>query len=270
MSATELVRLVRDGDIATLLFNDPDRRNAMTRAMGEAFRDHVADLCRDDALRAVVISGSGRAFSAGGDLEMLERQAEAGAAAPGKAWRGIRDEMSGFYRLFLSVRDLPCPSIAAIQGAAVGAGLCVALGCDLRYVAADAQLGLNFAKLGVHPGMAATWTLPRLVGSAQAAELLYTGRLIDGAEAHRIGLANRVLPSAEVLAAAQQTAREVAGNAPIAVRAIKRALQRSEAASLEDQLQFEASEQARTFETGDAREGIAAIRERRPPRFGGR
>ena len=107
MSATELVRLVRDGDIATLLFNDPERRNAMTRAMGEAFRDHVADLCRDDSLRAVVISGSGRAFSAGGDLDMLERQAEAGAAAPGKAWRGIRDEMSSFYRLFLAVRDLP-------------------------------------------------------------------------------------------------------------------------------------------------------------------
>ena len=270
MSATELVRLVRDGDIATLLFNDPERRNAMTRAMGEAFRDHVAELCRDDTLRAVVISGSGGAFSAGGDLDMLERQAEAGAAAPGKAWRGIRDEMSSFYRLFLAVRDLPCPSIAAIHGAAVGAGLCVALGCDLRYVASEAQLGLNFAKLGVHPGMAATWTLPRLVGSAHAAELLFTGRLIDGAEAHRIGLANRVLPSAEVLVAAQQTAREMAENAPIAVRAIKRALQRSGAASLEDQLQFEASEQARTFETRDAREGITAIRERRPPRFSGR
>ena len=270
MSATELVRLVRDGDIATLLFNDPEHRNAMTRAMGEAFRDHVADLCRDDSLRAVVISGNGRAFSAGGDLDMLERQAEAGAAAPGKAWRGIRDEMSSFYRLFLAVRDLPCPSIAAIQGAAVGAGLCVALGCDLRYVASEAQLGLNFAKLGVHPGMAATWTLPRLIGSAQAAELLFTGRLIDGAEALRMGLASRVLPAAEVLTQAQQTAREIAANAPIAVRAITRALARSEAASLEDQLQFEASEQARTFATADAREGIAAIRERRTPGFTGR
>ena len=270
MPATELVRLIRDGDIATLLFNDPDRRNAMTRAMGEAFRDRVADLASDPSLRAVVISGSGRAFSAGGDLDMLDQQAISGAAAPGRAWRGIRDEMSSFYRLFLAVRDLHCPTIAAIQGAAVGAGLCVALGCDIRYVASEAQLGLNFAKLGVHPGMAATWTLPRLVGSALAAELLFTGRLIDGAEALRIGLASRALPAAEVLAEAQQTAREIAANAPIAVRAIKRALARSEAASLEDQLQFEASEQARTFETADAREGIAAIRERRTPRFTGR
>jgi len=270
MAATELVRLIRDGDIATLLFDDPDRRNAMTRAMGEAFQNHVSALARDESLRAVVVSGSGRAFSAGGDLDMLERQAISGAAAPGVAWRGIRDEMSSFYRLFLAVRDLPCPTIAAIQGAAVGAGLCVALGCDIRYVAADAQLGLNFARLGVHPGMAATWTLPRLVGSAQAAELLYSGRLIDGAEALRIGLASRALPAAEVLTQAQQTAREIAANAPIAVRAIKRALARSEAASLEDQLQFEASEQARTFETRDAQEGITAIRERRAPRFSGR
>jgi enoyl-CoA hydratase len=178
--------------------------------------------------------------------------------------------MASFYRLFLSVRDLPCPTIAAIQGAAVGAGLCVALGCDIRYVAADAQLGLNFAKLGLHPGMAATWTLPRLVGSAHAAELLYTGRSIDGTEAVRIGLASRVLPAAEVLPEAQKTARAIAANAPLAVRAIKRALARSGDASLEDQLQFEATEQARTFETEDAREGIAAIRDRRAPRFAGR
>lgn len=270
MAAPELVRLIRDGDIATLLFDDPERRNAMTRAMGEAFRDHVSALAADASLRAVIVTGSGRAFSAGGDLEMLERQAAAGSAAPGRAWRGIRDEMGSFYRLFLAIRDLPCPTIAAIQGAAVGAGLCVALGCDVRYVAADAQLGLNFAKLGVHPGMAATWTLPRLVGPAQAAELLYTGRLIDGAEAVRIGLASRALPAAEVLPEAQKTAREIAANAQIAVRAIKRALARTGDASLEDQLQFEASEQARTFETQDAREGIAAIRERRAPRFAGR
>ncbi|MBY0401625.1 enoyl-CoA hydratase/isomerase family protein [Myxococcota bacterium] len=270
MAAHDLVRLTRDGDIALVLLDDPDRRNAMTRAMGEAFRDRISELCGDPGVRAVVLSGSGRAFSAGGDLDMLERQAQLGAASPGRAWRGIRDEMAGFYRLFLSLRDLPCPSIAAINGSAVGAGLCVALGCDFRYVAADAQLGLNFARLGLHPGMAATWTLPRLVGSAQAAELLYTGRSIDGVEAHRIGLASRVLPAAEVLPAALATAREIAGNAPIALRAIKQALHRSEAASLEDQLQFEATEQARTFETRDAREGIAAIRERRAPRFDGR
>lgn len=270
MVSNELVRLSRDGEVAILLLDDPERRNAMSRAMGEAFRARVAEIGADPTLRAVVVTGNGRAFSAGGDLGMLERQAELGAASPGQAWRGIRDEMASFYRLFLSIRELSCPTIAAINGAAVGAGLCVALGCDLRYVAEDAQLGLNFAKLGLHPGMAATWTLPRLVGEAQAAELLFTGKLVDGREAARIGLASRALPRSEVVAAAVETAQTIAANAPLAVRAIKRALARSGVHTLEDQLQFEATEQARTFETRDAQEGLAALREQRSPRFEGR
>ena len=241
----------------------------MTYAMGEAFRDRIADLGHDESVRAVVLTGVGRAFSAGGDLDMLQGQADKGRAHPGSAWRGIRDEMTTFYRLFLSVRDLPCPTVAAINGAAIGAGFCVALGCDFRYIAQEAKLGLNFTRLGVHPGMGATWTLPRLVGPALAAELLYTSRIIKGEEAGRIGLANRVLPSDEVLAAAQKTAAEIARNAPQAVRAVKRALARTESSSLEDQLQFEASEQARNFESKDAQEGIAAVREKRAPSFTG-
>jgi len=264
-----LVRVTRDADIVTVQFNDPDHLNAMTRAMGEAFRDSIAPLAGDDSIRAVVLTGEGRAFSAGGDLDMLRDKAEQGAAAPGIAWRGIRDEMSTFYRLFLTIRDVPCPTIAAINGHAIGAGFCVALGCDFRYVAAEAKLGLNFTRLGVHPGMGATWTLPRLVGPALAAELLYTSRTIGGEEAARIGLANRVLPAGEVLPEALVAAGEIASNAPLAVRATKRALRRSENASIEDQLQFEASEQARNFESADASEGITAIRERRPPKFAG-
>jgi enoyl-CoA hydratase len=265
-----LIRAARDGDVVTLHFNDPDRLNAMTREMGEAFRDRVGVLAQDATLRAVVLTGEGRAFSAGGDLDMLKLQADRGAADPGAAWRGIRDDMSTFYRLFLSVRDLPCPTIAAINGHAVGAGFCVALGCDFRYVAAEAKLGLNFTRIGVHPGMAATWNLPRLVGPALAAELLYTSRMIDGEEAGRIGLANRVLTRAEVLEAAQATASEIAGNAPLAVRAVKQALSRTETASIEDQLQFEATEQAKNFESADSHEGIAAVREKRAPSFSGR
>lgn len=263
-----LVRTQRTGDVVTLSFNDPGRLNAMTEAMGLAFRDVVAGLVQDPSLRAVVITGEGRAFSAGGDLDMLQEKADRGLANPGQAWRGIRDEMSTFYRLFLTVRDLPCPVIAALNGHAIGAGFCVALGCDFRFVAREAKLGLNFTKLGVHPGMGATWTLPRLVGPALAAELLYTSRLVEGEEASRIGLANRVLSREDVLAEAQQTAAEIAANAPDAVRAVKQALRRSEGASLEDQLQFEASEQAKNFESADAQEGIAAVREKRVPRFG--
>lgn len=270
LAASDLIRESREGDVVTLHFNDPDRLNAMTRAMGEAFRDRIGELARDETLRALVLTGVGRAFSAGGDLDMLQQQADRGAAAPGLAWRGIRDEMSSFYRLFLSIRDIPCPTIAAINGHAVGAGFCVALGCDFRFVAAEAKLGLNFTRIGVHPGMAATWNLPRLVGPGLAAELLYTSRMLDGEEAARIGLANRVLPRSEVLAAAAATAAEIAGNAPLAVRAVKQALRRTETASIEDQLQFEATEQALNFESKDAHEGIAAVREKRAPRFEGR
>ena len=268
-SADELILEERSADIVPLHFHDPERRNAMTTAMGEAFAARIAGLAGDASLRAVVLTGSGSAFSAGGDLEMLDERAQQGRSAPGVARYSIRDAMRGFYKLFLSVRDLPCPSIAAINGHAIGAGLCVALGCDIRLVAAEAKLGLNFTRLGLHPGMAATWNLPRLVGPGMAAEILYTSRVFSGEEAARIGLANRALPAGEVLAAGQAVAGEIAGCGPLAVRGVKRALARSADSGIEDQLSFEAAEQAICFESEDVREGIAAARERRAPDFKG-
>ena len=268
--SSELVLQMREGDVVVLTFNRPEQLNAMSQEMGEAFADRVAKLREDASLRAVVLTGSGSAFSAGGDLDMIAEKAEQGRAAPGLARRPIRDSMRSFYKLFLSLRDLPCPTLAAINGHAIGAGFCVALACDMRIVADRAKLGLNFTKLGLQPGMAATWTLPRLVGPALAAELLYSSRRIGGAEAAQIGLANRCLPADEVLSSALQLAREVSSCAPTAVRATKRALDRSERASLEDQLSFEASEQAICFEGEDVHEGIAAVREKREPVFRGR
>jgi len=265
-----LVLQCREGDVVHLTFNDPDHLNAMTRAMGEAFSERIADLAGDPTVRCVVLSGTGRAFSAGGDLDMIQGHADSGRARPGLARRDIRGTMRAFYKLFLSVRDLPCPSIAAINGAAIGAGFCLALACDLRILARQARVGLNFTRLALHPGMAATWILPRLVGPALAAELLYTSRLIRGEEAGALGLANRVVDRDEVLPSAMELADEVAASAPLAVRGVKRALERSLAASLEDQLSFEASEQALCFESEDVHEGLAAVREKRAPRFVGR
>jgi enoyl-CoA hydratase len=264
-----LVLCERDGDVAILTFNDPDRRNAMSQAMGEAFAAQVAALAAEP-LRAVVLTGAGRAFSAGGDLGMIRGRAAQAAEQPNHARRAIRDTMRSFYKLFLSVHDLPCPTLAALNGAAVGAGLCVALACDVRIANARAKLGLNFTALGLHPGMGATWTLPRIVGPAQAAELLYTSRLITGREAARIGLVNRALPPNEVLPATRELAAEMAGAAPLANRGVKLALARSPFASLEDQLSFEAEQQAACFETEDVREGLIAAGERRPPKFRGR
>ena len=265
-----LILQERDADVVTLTFNDPTRLNAMTQAMGGAFSAAIAELAGDASLRAVVLTGAGRAFSAGGDLAMIEARAEQGAANGPRGRGAIRDGMRSFYQLFLAVRDLPCPTLAAINGAAIGAGLCVALACDVRIASSEAKLGLNFTQLGLHPGMGATWTLPRLVGDARAAEILFSSRVLLGSEAASIGLVNRAIAPAEVLPAARALAAEFAAAAPLAVRGVKRALRRSEQASLEDQLSFEAREQAACFESDDVREGLAAVRERRPPKFEGR
>jgi len=263
------VREERDGDVVTLIFNSPERLNAMTQVLGEAFAARVARLAESTEVRALVLTGAGRAFSAGGDLDMIGERAQEAHARPVVGRRAVRDGMRNFYGLFLAVRDLPFPTVAAINGHAIGAGLCVALACDIRVVAREARLGLNFTRLGLHPGMGASWTLPRLVGPALAAELLYSSRLIDGEEAARIGLANRALPAAEVLTSAHATAREIADCAPRAVRGVKRALARSLEVRLGDQLDFEASEQALCFETQDVLAGIEAAKERKTPRFEG-
>jgi len=239
--------------------------------MGHAIAEALDGLAADPAVRAVVLTGAGRAFSAGGDLDMIERMAREGAADPGGATRERnREFMRRFYGLYLSVRKLPQPSVAALNGHAIGAGCCIALACDLRIAAREAKLGLNFTRLGIHPGMGATWTLPRLVGPAHAAELLLTGRLLDGAEAERIGLVNRAVDGERLRDEALAVARAMADAAPLAVRGTKRALAHSPDASLDEQLDFEAREQALCYESADLQEGLAAARERRAPRFEGR
>jgi len=259
----------RDG-VAVVTFNDPDRLNAMTEPMGQAIAAEMSRLAKDASIRAVVLHGAGRAFSAGGDLDMIEHMARDGRADPGGETRAAnQDFMERFYRLYLAVRDLPQPSLAAIAGHAIGAGLCVALACDIRIAARKAKLGLNFSRLGIHPGMAATWTLPRLVGPAHAADLLYTGRILDGAEAERIGLVNRAVESDDVLEDTLEAARAIAAAAPLAVRGAKRSLAAALHNDLPAQLALEAAEQALCYESEDLLEGLTAARARREPRFRG-
>lgn len=269
----ELVRVERSGSggaVALVVFDDPERRNAMTEAMGRALSDVVARLSGDPAVRAVVLTGAGAAFSAGGDLAMLEDKARIGRAEPGEPARSAnRAFMRSFYRLFLSVRDLPCPTIAALNGAAIGAGLAVALACDMRIAAREARLGLNFAKLGIHPGMGSSWTLPRLVGPAHAADLLLTGRILDGTEAERIGLVNRCVSRTDVVPTALEMAEEIATCAPIAVRQTKRSLAQIFDRDLDAQLEIEAEQQAICYESADLEEGLRAAREKRAPSFRG-
>ncbi len=262
-AAAAPVLLERSGNgIAVVRLNRADRRNAMTTAMTAAWAATMSHLRADPTVRAVVVTGSGSAFCAGGDLEWLQ-------VAPDTSVAELRTRMIGFYRTWLSVRDLEVPTIAAVNGAAVGAGLALALACDIRYVAADAPLSAPFTSLGLHPGMATTWLLPEVAGLAVARDLLLTGRVVLGDEAAGLGLASQCLPGDEVLAAARTAAGRVAAAAPVATRLTKLALAGGGHADVETALRWEALAQAVTMAGADLQEGLAAQRERRSPRFPG-
>src|SRR3954447_20282998 len=207
----------RDDGVVVLTLALPDRRNAMTGDLTSAFADMVAALRPDRTVRCVVVTGEGSAFCAGGDLSWI-------AESPDLSVDSIRDRMLPFYRTWLSIRDLEAPSIAAVNGHAIGAGLCLALACDLRYVARGARLSAPFTQLGMHAGMAATWLLPEAVGVANARELLFTGRAVEGDEALRLGLVNGVYDADQLLEAALAVATLIAGAAPIATRLTKAGL----------------------------------------------
>lgn len=266
--AFEHIQLLRDQHIATLKLVRPETRNAMTIAMGDEVQRAVDEIRADADIRVLVVTGEGKAFSAGGDLGMLA--ADVGLEPrPGQAHQGMGGPPRTFYQRFLSIATLPIPTIASINGHAIGAGLCLALACDLRVAANDAKMGMTFAKLGIHPGMGATWLLPRLIGTARACDLLFTGRIIDAAEAEQLGLINRAVNHERLALAVNETARAIAAAGPVAVRLAKRALYRGPEHSLADALDLESAHQAATFETEDAREGIRAVLEKRAPQFRG-
>ncbi|QSQ22679.1 enoyl-CoA hydratase/isomerase family protein [Pyxidicoccus parkwayensis] len=256
------VLLEVEGGVATLTLNDTARRNVMTPELGEALRARVESLRERRDVCAVVLTGAGGAFSAGGDLKMLERLRKA-------SFEEARTFMLDFYARYLSVLDLPMPTVAAVDGPAIGAGLCVALACDVCVVGEDAKLALNFVQLGLHPGMGATYFAPWRAGVQAAAELMLTGRRFDGKEAVRLGLALEAAPSGMVLARARALATQIAGNAPLATRALKQRLAPDRAA-LRTALEEEARFQAESYGSADLGEGLAAAAERRAPVFQGR
>ncbi|MFG2005968.1 enoyl-CoA hydratase/isomerase family protein [Spirillospora sp. NPDC048911] len=252
----------RPGGVAVLTLNDPDRRNAMSDEMTAAWKDAISRLRADKHLRCVVVTGAGSAFTSGGDLSWLA-DTNAIAVPP------LRDRMLEFYRTWLAIRDLEVPTIAAVNGHAVGAGFALALACDLRYAAADAKLLVPFTALGLHPGMATTWLLPEVAGLPLARELLFTGRAVTGTEAESRGLINRAVPRESVLAEALSVAERVAAQAPIATRLTKVALANGGHADLDAALRWESLAQPVTMSSRDMLEGINAQRERRRPNFTG-
>jgi enoyl-CoA hydratase/carnithine racemase len=260
--AFEQIRVTR-GRVARITLARPAERNAMTPLMGREIMRAVEEINADDSVRVVVLTGEGKGFCSGADLRTLGAEAGSGEDAEGLGGG------ENFYRAFLSIRDLRVPSIAAINGHAIGAGFCFSLGADLRVMHRDAKVGMTFVRLGIHPGMAATWNLPRLIGPSQAADLLYTGRLIGADEALALGVANRIAGD-DFDAVVDELAGQIASAAPLAVRATKQTLRGSEGRTIEDALTREAAVQAVTFTSEDAGEGIRAMREKRTPDFKGR
>jgi len=250
-----------EGRVAVVKLNRPDKLNAMTTELGDAFAEVVAGLGRNEAesLGAVVVTGAGKAFSAGGDLQFLrDRHADSPSRnAP---------IMRTFYERFLCVRTLPVPVLAAINGPAVGAGLCFALACDMRIAAPKAKLGLTFVGLGLHPGMGATHFLPSIVGPQVASDLLLTGRLITGSEAQACGLVART--AEDPLEAAVEAASAMASAAPIAVRTCVRSLRLKQDVGLEQALWREADAQAQCYASSDLGEGVEAVAAKRRAVFG--
>jgi enoyl-CoA hydratase/carnithine racemase len=241
----------------------PERRNAMSEPMTAAWGAVMAGLRDDPTVRAVVVTGRGRAFCAGGDFSWL-------GATPGASVPALRDRMLAFYRTWLSVRELEVPTIAAVNGPAIGAGLAVALACDVRVAAEEARLAVPFTSLGLHPGMTTTWLIRRAAGDTVARDMLLTGRALTGAEGAACGLMSRSVPGDQVLDVALGAAAAAAAAAPVATRLTKAGLGPGVPETFEASLAWDGVAQPVTLAMEDLQEGLAAAQERRPPRFTGR
>ena len=249
--------------VATISLNRPEKLNAFGGTMREDLLAALKSVAGDTSCRAVVITGAGRAFCAGGDVDFMSGlQKDRNASAFQKLLDAGRD-------VILQIVDMQLPVIAAVNGIAAGAGCNLALACDYRIASEDAKLGQTFVKIGLHPDWGGTWLLPRLVGRSRAFELMATGRIVGAAEAFSIGMVDRVVPTADLPSEAAKLAEAIAAAPPLPIGGIKRALRDSEGNDLRSQLALESEHQKRAFLSEDAAEGMAAFFEKRPPLFRG-
>jgi enoyl-CoA hydratase/carnithine racemase len=263
------IRYDRSGDIGHLTLARPDKRNAQSPLMWEELVRLGSELLGDDTLRCLVVAGEGPTFSAGIDLveglakiqaDLAERTGHEDRIAMGLQVAGT----------FGWIPELGCASVAAVRGHAYGAGLQLALACDFRIFAQDAKVGLTETRYGLLPDMGATVRLPRIVGESRARELILLGEVVDAAEALRIGLANRVVADEDLDAAADELARRLAGQPPIAVRGARRALDAAWHSDPERSLRLALEGQISCLESDDFREARLAMVERRSPQWHGR
>ncbi|HEY3815081.1 MAG TPA: crotonase/enoyl-CoA hydratase family protein [Caulobacteraceae bacterium] len=265
VAETDFLTVERRGYVAVLTLNRPDKLNALPElGDGEAFRATCEALNADPDVRCVVMTGAGRAFSAGGDVKAMQARDElfegSGVAIRERYRRVV-------HRIVRSVYELEAPLIAAVNGPAVGLGCDLAGLADIRLASDRAKFGVPFLKLGIIPGDGGAWLLPRLIGYARASELLFTGDLIDAHTAERWGLVNRVVPHDVLMEEALSLADRVAGQAPHALKLAKALLRQGREASYEAMLEMSASAQALSHLTADHLEGVGAHIEKRKPDF---
>ncbi len=252
-----------DDHIGTITLNRPDKLNAFFGEMREDLLRALQSLESDDACRVVVITGAGRAFCAGGDVEYM-----AGLQKNGDV-ESLQKLLDAGKAVVVQIAGMSKPVIAAINGIAAGAGCNLALACDYRLASDQAKVSESFVKIGLHPDWGGTWLLPRLVGSGRAFELMATGRMVDPQEALAIGLVDRVVSSTDLEVETQNLARSIAAGPPIAIAAIKAVLRQSETNDLPQQIDLENEHQRRAFLSKDAEEGMKAFSGKRAPLFRG-
>ena len=251
--------------VATITLNRPERLNALNPGMRQELCDAVMLSESRDDVRVIVLTGAGRGFCSGGDVKAMDEANQAGRSP------ALEDKLAPLRdKAILAMRDTSKPLIAAVNGAAAGAGMNIALACDMRVASTQARFGQTFSRRGLHPDWGGTYFLPRIVGMAKACELIFTGKMIDAAEALQLGIVSQLAEPDELLAVTRDLANSIAAGPPIAIALAKRAMYKAMDTSLRDALEFETYAQNICRETEDAKEGIRAFVEKRQPSFSGR
>ena len=261
---TEPVLVRRDGSVATVAMNRPEKLNAFTDDLRDAMLAALPQALADESVRVVVVTGAGRAFCAGADIGYMQGLLEK------KDWKAAEALVEAGRAMVTAIREAPKPVIASVNGAAAGGGANLALSCDIRIASDRASIGQTFSRIGLHPDWGATFFLPRLVGPSKALELFWSGDVIDAARALELGVFNRVVPHDQLENETRALAQALAAKPPIAISLAKRATYRSESLALREMLDMELAHQKQCFRSQDATEGLEAFLEKRPPHFAGK
>jgi 2-(1,2-epoxy-1,2-dihydrophenyl)acetyl-CoA isomerase len=260
---SEVIECQIEAGVCQLILNRPDRLNTFDPQIATQWRHTVEQVSRAADIRVVVITGAGRAFCAGADIQRLSQLQRAGDVD------SFRSQLVEGKRLFLLLRSMPQIVVAAVNGVAAGGGCSLVLAADWRIAADSAQLIQAFIRIGMHPDWGAYWSLPALVGRSKALQLMLTGKVVTAEEALKMGLVDEVTASSELMQAAQRFAREIVSQPRLAVRSIKEGLNlgKMDLERLERVLDFEIERQVECFLSSDSREGVRAFLEKRPPRW---